>query len=114
MTFEPDADNGNAGTGNSGDFFINLTNMQQTRDHLRQATMDMLNLTASIATMDIDAGGAGDLDEDNLYFVGHSLGAITGLTSVAVNNTIVNNTSIADQEVKLFKAAVLALSLIHI
>jgi len=108
MTFEPDADNGNAGTGNSGDFFINLTNMQQTRDHLRQATMDMLNLTASIATMDIDAGGAGDLDEDNLYFVGHSLGAITGLTSVAVNNTIVNNASIADQEVKLFKAAVLA------
>jgi pimeloyl-ACP methyl ester carboxylesterase len=97
-----------AESGNSGDFFINLTNMQQTRDHLRQATMDIMNLTASIATMDIDGAGAGDLDEDNLYFVGHSLGAITGLTSVAVNNTVVNNASILAKEVKLFKAAVLA------
>jgi hypothetical protein len=70
--------------------------------------MDIMNLTASIATMDIDGAGAGDLDEDNLYFVGHSLGAITGLTSVAVNNTVVNNASILAKEVKLFKAAVLA------
>jgi pimeloyl-ACP methyl ester carboxylesterase len=108
MTFEPDADNGNAGTGNSGDFFINLTNMQQTRDHLRQATMDMMNLTASIDGMDIDTGGASDLDQDNLYFVGHSLGAITGLTSVAVNNTVANDAAITVKEVKPFKAAVLA------
>ena len=112
MTFAPDADNGNTGTGNSGDFFINLTNMQQTRDHLRQATMDMMNLTASISGFDLDGAGsnftAGDLDEDNLYFVGHSLGAITGLTSVAVNNTVANNAAISEKEVKPFKAAVLA------
>ncbi|MBL4799712.1 MAG: hypothetical protein JKY50_20105 [Oleispira sp.] len=103
MSFVADAE-----SGNSGDFFINLTNMQQTRDHLRQATMDIMNLTASIATMDIDGAGAGDLDEDNLYFVGHSLGAITGLTSVAVNNTVANNATIAVKEVKPFKATVLA------
>jgi pimeloyl-ACP methyl ester carboxylesterase len=108
MNFTPDTDNGNTGTGNSGDFFINLTNMQQTRDHIRQAAMDMMNLTASIAGMDIDTGGAGDLDENNLYFVGHSLGAITGLTSVAVNNAVANNSAITVKEVKPFKAAVLA------
>jgi pimeloyl-ACP methyl ester carboxylesterase len=108
MTFEPDSERDNAGTGNSGDFYINLLNMQQSRDHSRQAVMDILNLNASIATMDIDTGGDGDLDVTNLYFVGHSLGAITGLPMVAVNNSIVNNPAIATKEINLFKAAVLA------
>lgn len=82
--------------------------MQQTRDHLRQATMDMMNLTASIASMDIDSDGVSDLDENNLYFVGSSLGASTGLTSVAVNNTVANNVSILERDVKPFKAAIFA------
>jgi pimeloyl-ACP methyl ester carboxylesterase len=108
MTFEPVEERGNAGTGNSGDFYINLLNMQQSRDHSRQAVMDILNLNASIGGMDIDTGGAGDLDVDNLYFVGHSLGAITGLPMVAVNNSIVNNLAIATKEIHPFKAVVLA------
>lgn len=95
-------------SGNSGDMFINLTNMQQTRDHLRQAVMDMLNLNASIAGMDIDGAGAGDLDEDNIHFVGHSLGAITGLTYSAVNNAVANNAAIADKAVNPLKTVVLA------
>jgi hypothetical protein len=108
MTFEPDAERGNAGTGNSGDFYINLLNMQQSRDHSRQAVMDILNLNASIGGMDIDTGGEGDLDVTNLYFVGHSLGAITGLPMVAVNNSIANNMSIATTEIHPLKAVVLA------
>lgn len=95
-------------SGNSGDMFINLTNMQQTRDHIRQAVMDMLNLNASIANMDIDGAGAGDLDEDNIHFVGHSLGAITGLTFAAVNNAVASNAAIADKEVNSLKTVVLA------
>ena len=95
-------------SGNSGDMFINLGNMQQTRDHLRQAVMDMLNLNASIANMDIDGAGAGDLNEDNIHFVGHSLGAITGLTYAAVNNAVANNAAIADKAVKSLKTVVLA------
>jgi trimeric autotransporter adhesin len=95
-------------SGNSGDMFINLTNMQQTRDHIRQAVMDMLNLNASIANMDIDGAGAGDLDEDNIHFVGHSLGAITGLTYAAVNNAVANNAAIADKAVNPLKTVVLA------
>jgi hypothetical protein len=112
MSFTPDADNGNTGSGNSGDFFINLTNMQQTRDHIRQATMDMMNLNASISGMDIDGAAgdftAGDLNSNELYFVGHSLGAITGLTSVAVNNAVAKNAGITYKDVKPFKAAILA------
>jgi pimeloyl-ACP methyl ester carboxylesterase len=95
-------------SGNSGDMFINLTNMQQTRDHIRQAVMDMLNLNASIANMDIDGAGAGDLDEDNIHFVGHSLGAITGLTYAAVNNAVAGNANIADKDINLLKTVVLA------
>lgn len=106
MSFVTDAE-----SGNSGDMFINLTSMQQTRDHLRQAVMDMLNLNASIGAMDLDGASdgfaAGDLDEDNIYFVGHSLGAITGLTYVAVNNAIASNTLITVKEVNPIKAAVL-------
>jgi pimeloyl-ACP methyl ester carboxylesterase len=108
MDFTPDDEKGNAGTGNSGDFYINLTNMQQSRDHSRQAVMDILNLNASIGGMDIDTGGNGDLDEDNLYFVGHSLGAITGLTATAVNNAVASNANISVKEVNSFKAVVLA------
>lgn len=111
MNFEAGAE-----SGNSGDMFINLSNMQQTRDHLRQAVMDLLNLNASIATMDIDGDGNGtnndnpDLDASNVHFAGHSLGAITGLTFVAVNNAIVENPAIndANRELNPIKTAVLA------
>jgi pimeloyl-ACP methyl ester carboxylesterase len=99
-------------SGNSGDMFINLTNFQQTRDHLRQAVMDMLNLNASIAAMDLDGAGsdfaAGDLDANNVHFAGHSLGAVTGLTFVAVNNAIANNPAILDKDINPIKTAVLA------
>ena len=95
-------------SGNSGDMFINLGNMQQTRDHLRQAVMDMLNLNASIAGMDIDGGGAADLDVSKLHFVGHSLGAITGLTYAAVNNAVANNSAISVKEINPLKTVVLA------
>ncbi len=42
------------------------------RDHLRQSVMDLLNLNASIENIDVDGDSVGDLDETNLYFVGHS------------------------------------------
>ncbi len=72
--------------GTSGDLFIRLTVFQRTRDNLRQAVMDLLNLNATIATLDLDADGNPDLDKDNVHFVGHSLGAIVGATFAAVNN----------------------------
>lgn len=77
---------GETKAGESGDFFIRLTNFQRTRDNLRQGVMDLLNLNATLATMDIDGDGTPDLDIDNVSFVGHSLGGIVGTTFVAVNN----------------------------
>ena len=77
---------GDTKAGKSGDFFIQLTNFQRTRDNNRQAVMDLLNLNATLASMDIDGDAAVDLDVSNVSFVGHSLGAITGASFVAVNN----------------------------
>ena len=77
---------GETKAGKSGDYFIQLTNFQRTRDNNRQAVMDMLNLNATLATIDIDGDDTPDLDINNVSFVGHSLGAITGASFVAVNN----------------------------
>src|SRR5690554_1286912 len=76
-----------ADVGASGDLYINLNNFARTRDVMRQTVLDLMNLNASIADMDIDGDGVtGDLDSNKVYFIGHSLGGIIGTTFVAVNN----------------------------
>lgn len=86
-----------ASVGASGDLYINLNNFARTRDAMRQTVLDMMNLNASLATMDVDGSGDlvvnsngtitnPDLDPSKVYFIGHSLGAIIGTTFVAVNN----------------------------
>lgn len=73
--------------GESGDLYINLKDFARTRDAMRQTVLDLLNLNASIAKMDVDGKENGpDLDGKNVYFIGHSLGSIIGTTFVAVNN----------------------------
>jgi len=85
--------------GSSGSLFVNLTNFTNVRDNLRQMSIDLLNLNASISTMDLDDDGtADDLDPSKVYFIGHSLGAIDGLPFVAVNNSAaVQNSTFSDQ-----------------
>ncbi|NVK39188.1 MAG: hypothetical protein HWE18_14770 [Gammaproteobacteria bacterium] len=84
--------------GKSGDFFIRLDHFQRTRDNLRQAVMDLLNLNASVDDIDVNGDGtADDLNPADVHFVGHSLGAIVGATFVAVNNdatVLAGNTSL--------------------
>jgi len=76
------------GTGTSGSLFINLQNFANSRDSMRQMILDLLNLNASLADMDVDGDGlANDLDTSRVYVVGHSLGAINALTFVAINNS---------------------------
>ncbi|TDT43040.1 virulence factor lipase-like protein [Halospina denitrificans] len=59
-----------AAFGSSGSLFINLTNFLNNRDNLRQGSLDMMNLRASLSQLNID--------ESNVYFVGHSLGTLNG------------------------------------
>lgn len=71
----------------SGRHFINLSNLLVTRDNVRQAIVDLFALTAAIPTIDVNGGGA-DLDGSNIYFVGHSLGAMVGTTFLALEPAV--------------------------
>ncbi len=71
----------------SGAHWINLANLLMTRDNMRQPVADLFALTAAIPTIDVDGGGA-DLDGSNIYFVGHSLGAILGTTFLALEPNV--------------------------
>ncbi len=70
-------------TDSSGRHYINLQNMLNTRDNVRQSVADLFALRAAIPALDADGGGA-DLDTNNVYFLGHSLGAIVGTAFVAL------------------------------
>ncbi|MCE0760907.1 hypothetical protein LWH94_17115 [Marinobacter sp. G11] len=75
-----------ATSGSSGSLFINLTNFTNSRDKNRQAVVDLLNVRASLASLDFDGTTGADLDAGNVYFAGHSLGTIVGAPFVAVAN----------------------------
>ncbi|MHC4261076.1 MAG: hypothetical protein ACYSWX_01015 [Planctomycetota bacterium] len=62
----------------SGAHFIQLANLRTTRDNVKQAVADLLQLRSVLDQIDIDGDGIGDFDSSQVYFVGHSLGAIVG------------------------------------
>ncbi len=72
-------------TDSSGAHFINLSNLLNSRDNLRQAVSDLFALTFAIEGM--SAGGE-TFDSDRIYFIGHSLGAIVGTTFTALESNV--------------------------
>lgn len=82
----------------SGSLFINPLNMMNSRDNLRQGVVDLLNVAASIQTMDIDGnpGTQGDLDGVPVSFIGHSLGGISGAVFASLANDTTLNTALND------------------
>ncbi|MEE9333462.1 MAG: alpha/beta fold hydrolase [Granulosicoccaceae bacterium] len=67
----------------SGSHFYNLANLANSRDNLRQGVADLMVLAASLA----GAQGA-SLDASNVTFVGHSLGAMIGITFLSYDDNI--------------------------
>ncbi|MDX1804035.1 MAG: hypothetical protein R3292_08120 [Alcanivorax sp.] len=70
----------------SGSWFINLANLANTRDNLRESVMDLMNLNASlgkISNLNIDGNGTFDLS--NVKVVGVSLGGIVGTVFASAN-----------------------------
>ncbi|PLX80892.1 MAG: lipase [Desulfuromonas sp.] len=61
----------------SGKHFINLASLLTSRDNIRQAVADLFALTVALPVVDVDGGGA-DFNPEEIYFVGHSYGAIAG------------------------------------
>ncbi|MAM88234.1 MAG: hypothetical protein CME36_13100 [unclassified Hahellaceae] len=82
MNFDP----ANA-VGDSGSLYINLTGFVNGRDKNRQSVIDLLNLRASISAIDVDGPGTTTLDNNRVYFMGHSLGTVAGTAFTAVTNS---------------------------
>ncbi|MGH8042272.1 MAG: hypothetical protein ACREPN_09545, partial [Rudaea sp.] len=68
----------------SGSYFINLGDLLTSRDNLRQATSDLMELTRALPSMSFDGNPTGDFDGSRIEFVGQSLGSIIGTTFMAM------------------------------
>ena len=62
----------------SGTHFVNVPNPLVTRDNIRQGVVDLLTLTRSLSSLDLDGVAGGDINTSRVYFIGHSLGGIVG------------------------------------
>ncbi|MCY7294120.1 VolA/Pla-1 family phospholipase [Alteromonas sp. a30] len=107
-TIDGEVINASSGFGGSPTDYLNLSSLVTARDNLRQSIVDTLGLRLGLnAVVDL-TGGSVDLDENNVYFVGQSLGSITGIGTVAnANNTLGGDLSAFDGMYE-FKAAVLS------
>ncbi len=76
----------------SGAHFINLANLAVARDNLRQGVSDLLHLNSILGDLDIDGDFSGDLNTANVNFVGHSLGAIIGVSFLSHTPTPIAST----------------------
>ncbi len=68
-------------TDSSGVHYINLANLLNSRDNVRQAVSDLFTLTYALGGM---SAGGNTFDTGNVYFMGHSLGGIVGVTFLAI------------------------------
>lgn len=77
----------------SGTHIINLTSLLTSRDNLRQAAVDILQLAASLPTLDLDGDTVPDIDGSRIHYAGISLGGIVG--------TVANSLPVATQSAYL-------------
>lgn len=85
-TFAIDADQDGIADA-SGTHFINLGNLANSRDNLRQAVADLFVLSASLGGATFPEGDNTSFDINNKSFVGHSLGGIVGTTMLAFDDS---------------------------
>jgi len=77
----------------SGAHYINLSSLRTQRDNLRQGAADLFGLYKVIQDdLDVDGGGADDLDPTQVHFVGMSLGAIVGTPFSALESGLSTTT----------------------
>lgn len=75
-------------TDNSGTHYINLSNLLVTRDNNRQAVADLFALTNALTRMDYNGDTTPDFDTNEIYFLGHSLGAMVGIPFLALESGV--------------------------
>lgn len=62
----------------SGTHIINLTSLLTSRDNLRQAAVDIVQLATSLPALDLDGDTVADIDGSIIHYSGISLGGIVG------------------------------------
>ena len=83
-------------TDTSGRHFVNLENLLNSRDNIRQAVSDLFALRSALAGVDYNGPAAGgNLNTTNVRFIGHSLGGIVGLTFLAIDTQGISDSVIA-------------------
>ena len=72
----------------SATHYMNLGSLLTTRDNLRQSSIDMLGLRLGVNFLSgtETSGDAINIDTSEVHFLGHSLGAITGINLLALAN----------------------------
>jgi Pla-1/cef family extracellular lipase len=86
--------------GGAATTYLNLSSLLTARDNLRQSAADILQLRLAInALFDVTSGEV-SVDPTNVYFMGHSLGGLTGVNAVAIANTPVTADTVADSTIE--------------
>jgi Pla-1/cef family extracellular lipase len=72
----------------SSTHYMNLASLLTTRDNLRQSTSDLVGLRLGLNFLGgfHAEGNPVKVDRTNVHFLGHSLGAITGINFMAITN----------------------------
>ncbi|WDE13663.1 VolA/Pla-1 family phospholipase [Thalassomonas haliotis] len=83
--------NASDGMGGSATHYMNLASLLTTRDNLRQSSVDMLGLRLGVNAIFDTSGADLNLNTSEVHFLGHSLGAITGINLVALANAPLND-----------------------
>ena len=79
-------------TPESGGLFLNFTNYANTRDNMRQGTLDLLNINASLQAIEDAIGSCAscpqdlNIDRSRVYFLSHSISGMGGAAFTPVNN----------------------------
>lgn len=73
----------------SSTHYMNLASLLTTRDNLRQSTSDLVGLRLGLNFLGgvHTEGNLIKVDRTNVHYLGHSLGAITGINFIALTNT---------------------------
>lgn len=75
----------------SGTHIINLTSILTSRDNLRQAEIDIVQLARSLPGLDLDANaGTTDINGARIHYAGISLGGIVGTVANALPSAVVS------------------------
>ena len=68
----------------SGSYIINLSSLLTSRDNLRQAAIDIVQLVTSLPNLDVDGDTIADIDGTRIHFSSLSLGGIIGTVANAM------------------------------